>query len=92
MPRYDDNDASNNPVAGSMKELAAQLPLGDASVPKRKQKTYPSPQLVDYLGSSSTAGPYTGLEDNKGPSAFCEHMKDMKGRLEAWQKDWDTMS
>ena len=69
-----------------------QPPRGDASASERHKKTHIPPQLVDYLKSPTAAGPYTALKASEGLSAIGQREKNMKERLEAWQKDWDMMA
>ena len=71
--------------------MAGQLRQGDASGPERHKKTHPPPQLVEYLKSPSVAGSYNALKVSKGLSTADQREKNMKARLEAWQKDWDEM-
>jgi hypothetical protein len=58
---------------------------------KRHQKTHPSSQLIDYLDSPSTTGPYTGLQDTTGQIAAGQRQRNMKECLQGWEKDWEKM-
>jgi hypothetical protein len=49
---------------------------------KRHQKTHPSSQLIDYLDSPSTTGPYTGLQDTTGQIAAGQRQRNMKECLQ----------
>lgn len=85
IPPKDTSDkATGNP--------AQQLPNADEWAPKGQKKIDPSPQLVDYICSTVTGNPYTGVQGVAGLESTIQREQNMKSRLEGWEKDWDKMS
>jgi hypothetical protein len=73
-------------------EQAPQLLLSrDEQASNRRKKIHPSPQLVDWLHSPSTADPHTGAQGNTDQSGVAERPKKMKESLEAFDGKWKKM-